>query len=50
MNSKFQNKPSTEVILTMKQIQNEVVFKKPIGVPRKRTKQKILDEDTYIEV
>ncbi|KAB0791452.1 hypothetical protein PPYR_03252 [Photinus pyralis] len=30
-------------------IQTDLTFKKPSNVPRKRTKQKILDEETYIE-
>ncbi|KAK5638194.1 hypothetical protein RI129_012489 [Pyrocoelia pectoralis] len=30
-------------------IQADLIFKKPTNVPRKRTKQKILDEESYIE-
>lgn len=31
-------------------INQEIIFKKPIGIPRKKPKEKILDEDSYVEV
>lgn len=41
--------PGHQAILSMKQV-NEIVFKVPHNMPRKRRKQKVLDEDSYIEV
>lgn len=50
MGNNTEDTAGSDVILTMRQIQKDVVFKKPVGIPKKRNKQKILDEDTYIEV
>jgi protein DGCR14 len=33
----------------MEDIRKEIIFKKPIGTPRKKHKEKVLDEDTYVE-
>lgn len=31
-------------------IKNDEIFKKPLVTPKRRKKQQILDEDTYVEV
>lgn len=42
--------PGRQAIVAMKEIHKEIVFKKPVGKPRRRHKQKTLDEDSYVEV
>lgn len=42
--------PGRQAMAVMKDIQKEIIFKKPVGTPRKRVKEKVLDEDTYVEV
>ncbi|KRT84936.1 hypothetical protein AMK59_1463, partial [Oryctes borbonicus] len=41
--------PGRQAIAVMQDIDKDLVFKKPIGVPKKRKSQAILDEDTYVE-
>lgn len=50
MSSDIESTPGRGAVVAMKEIQNELVFKKPMGLPKRRVKQKILDEDSYIEV
>ena len=49
-NEKYENTPGGQAMAVMKDINKEIIFKKPIGAPRKRHKEKVLDEDTYVEV
>ncbi|XP_063923443.1 splicing factor ESS-2 homolog [Zophobas morio] len=48
-NEKYENTPGRQAMAVMKDINKEIIFKKPIGAPRKRHKEKVLDEDTYVE-
>nr|XP_022906456.1 protein DGCR14 homolog [Onthophagus taurus]XP_022906457.1 protein DGCR14 homolog [Onthophagus taurus] len=41
--------PGRYAIEAMSEINKSLEFKKPIGIPKRRQKQKILDEDTYVE-
>ncbi|GJQ85506.1 putative nuclear protein Es2 [Trypoxylus dichotomus] len=41
--------PGKQAIAVMKDIDKDLVFKKPIGVPKRRKSQAVLDEDTYVE-
>ncbi|XP_044260595.1 splicing factor ESS-2 homolog [Tribolium madens] len=49
MGENVENTPGRQAIAVMKDIQREIIFKKPVGTPRKRLKEKVLDEDTYVE-
>lgn len=49
MSEKGSETPGSAALVAMKDLEQDVVFKKPV-VPRKRHKLKILDEDAYIEV
>lgn len=44
------NTPGSKALVVMKELDKEVEFKKPSGIPKRRSRQKILDEETYIEV
>lgn len=43
-----ENSPGTTA-LTMNSLYKDLIFKKPIGTPRKR-KKKILNDETYVDV
>jgi hypothetical protein len=45
-----ENTPGRQAMAVMEDIRKEIIFKKPIGTPRKKHKEKVLDEDTYVEV
>ncbi|KAF7281586.1 hypothetical protein GWI33_004507 [Rhynchophorus ferrugineus] len=49
MNSFVENSPGRKALEIMDNVNKEIVFKKPLGIPRKRRKVKVLDEDTYVE-
>ncbi|RZC34214.1 DGCR14 [Asbolus verrucosus] len=49
MGENAENTPGKQAIAVMQDIHKEIIFKKPIGTPRKRPKEKVLDEDTYVE-
>jgi hypothetical protein len=50
MSSSGENTPGRQAMAVMEDIRKEIIFKKPIGTPRKKHKEKVLDEDTYVEV
>lgn len=50
MNDSTDKSPGKKAMEIMETIHKEVVFKKPLGIPRRRSKKKILDEETYVEV
>ncbi|XP_019869246.2 splicing factor ESS-2 homolog [Aethina tumida] len=41
--------PGRRAIEVMKTVHKDLVFKKPIGTVRKKKKQKVLDDDTYVD-
>lgn len=45
----IENSPGTGALVAMKDLNKDLVFKKPNSLPRKRRKEKVLDEETYIE-
>ncbi|CAG9861754.1 unnamed protein product [Phyllotreta striolata] len=45
----IENSPGRRAIETMETIHKDLVFKKPMGAAKKRTKKKILDEEVYVE-
>lgn len=44
------NSPGSQALQTMEMLHKDLVFKKPTGIVRKRTKKRILVEETYVEV
>lgn len=44
------NSPGQQALASMKEISKDLVFKKPIGIPKRRKIQTVLDEDSYVEV
>ncbi|XP_072381030.1 splicing factor ESS-2 homolog [Diabrotica undecimpunctata] len=44
-----ENSPGRKAIETMENLHKDLVFKKPFGIIKKRTKRKILEEDNYVE-
>jgi hypothetical protein len=50
MSDSGENTPGRQAMAVMADIRKEIIFKKPIGTPRKKHKEKVLDEDTYVEV
>lgn len=46
----IEKSPGQQAIATMKQIDKELIFKKPVGIPKRRKNQNVLDEDSYVEV
>lgn len=49
MGEKGNETPGDKALLAMKNLEQDLIFKKP-EVPRKKMKHKIMDEDSYIEV
>lgn len=49
MSEKGNATPGDRALSAMKNLQKDIVFKTP-NIPRKKMKQKVLDEDSYIEV
>ncbi|KAI4455295.1 es-2 protein - related [Holotrichia oblita] len=45
----IEKSPGMQAIATMNEINKEIVFRKPVGVPKRRKNQNVLDEDTYVE-
>lgn len=45
-----ENTPGRRAISAMQEIKNDIVFKTPTGVPKRRSKQVVLEEEQYIEV
>ncbi|KAJ8917401.1 hypothetical protein NQ315_002425 [Exocentrus adspersus] len=45
----IENSPGKRAMEIMETIHKDIVFKKPIGVPRRRSKMKVLDEESYVE-
>lgn len=45
-----ENTPGRRAISAMQEIKNDIVFKTPTGVPKRRSKQVVLEEEEYIEV
>ncbi|CAH1111724.1 unnamed protein product [Psylliodes chrysocephalus] len=43
------NSPGSQALQTMEMLHKDLVFKKPTGIVRKRTKKRILVEETYVE-
>lgn len=50
MGDRTEKSPGKMAMEIMETIHKEVVFKKPLTIPRRRNKKKILDEETYVEV
>lgn len=50
MNETGEETPGRRAIEVMKTVHKDLVFKKPIGTVRKKKKQKVLDDDTYVDV
>lgn len=42
--------PGRRAVNVMDSIRKDIVFKTPAGVPKRRSKQKVLEEEDYIEV
>lgn len=42
--------PGRKAVNVMESIRKDIVFKTPVGVPKRRSKQKVLEEEIYIEV
>ncbi|KAJ8939718.1 hypothetical protein NQ314_011004 [Rhamnusium bicolor] len=49
MRDSVENSPGKRAMEVMENIHKDIVFKKPIGTPWKRSKKKVLDEETYVE-
>lgn len=41
--------PGRMAVNVMESIRKDIVFKTPVGVPKRRSKQKVLEEEDYIE-
>lgn len=50
MGDTVENTPGRMAIQVMENVHKELIFKKPSGLPRKRLKRKVLDEETYVQV
>lgn len=50
MGETCENTPGKNAISVMDNMRKEIIFKKPAQSVIKKRKQKILDEDTYVEV
>lgn len=50
MGESAENTPGRRAVSAMQEIKNEVIFKTPTGVPKRRNKTKVLEEEEYIEV
>lgn len=51
MTDVIEKSPGRQAIAVMKDIDKDLVlFKKPMGVPKRRKSQIVLDEDSYVEV
>lgn len=42
--------PGRRAVSVMDTIRKDIVFKTPVGVPKRRSKHKVLEEEDYIEV
>lgn len=45
-----QDTPGRRAVGVMESIQKDIVFKTPVGVPKRRSRQKVLEEEEYIDV
>lgn len=50
MSENIQDSPGSKALTAMRELHADIVFKKPSGLPKRRNRQKILDEESYIEV
>lgn len=50
MGDSVENTPGRMAIQVMENVHKQLIFKKPSGLPRKRLKRKVLDEETYVQV